>query len=116
MDLTKHIVIINGINKTCQVETIRFQDYRYTIKFHNSDKTYFYSWDKVTWLTNPIDLDLSGTHVFIHGSRQRDVQSIRLFAGSAEKYYTVISDNGFIRQYASHEIDIRVSCLTRHSR
>ena len=112
MDLTKHIVIINGINKTCQVETIRFQDYRYTIKFHNSDKTYFYSWDKVTWLTNPIDLDLSGTHVFIHGSRQRDVQSIRLFAGSAEKYYTVISDNGFIRQYASHEIDIRVSCLT----
>ena len=28
MDLTKHIVIINGINKTYQVETIRFQDYK----------------------------------------------------------------------------------------
>ena len=59
MDLRKHLIIINGIDKTHQVESINIDGYRYAVKFLNSDKIYSYSGDKVIWLTNPLPIDFT---------------------------------------------------------
>jgi len=52
MNLQKHIIIINGVDKTYQVESLRIDGYKYAVKFQNADKVYSYSEDKVIWLTN----------------------------------------------------------------
>lgn len=111
MNLQKHIIFINGINKTFQVESIRLDGYKYTIKFQNTDKVYSYSNDKVTWLTNPLSIELSNSHVFINGSKQKSIAEIGLFASNSKKYYAVTFENGFTKHYIDTDIEIRHSCL-----
>lgn len=94
MNLQKHIIFINGINKTFQVESIRLDGYKYAIKFQNTDKVYSYSKDKVTWLTNPLSIELSNRHVFINGSKQKSIGEISLFASNSQKYYAVLLKTG----------------------
>lgn len=111
MNLENHIIIINGVDKTYQVEFIRLDGYKYAIKFQNTDKIYSYSRDNVLWLTNPTSIDFDNCHVLVNGKKEKNIQAIHLFANNAEKYYAITYGNGFIKHYSGNEVDIRRSCL-----
>lgn len=112
MNLENHIIIINGVDKTYQVEFIRLDGYKYAIKFQNSDKIYSYSRDNVLWLTNPTSIDFDNCLVFVNGKKEKNIHAIHLFANNTAKYYAITYGNGFIKHYSGNEVDIRRSCLT----
>lgn len=94
MNPENHIILINGVDKTFQVESIRLDGHQYAIKFQNSDKTYSYSRKNVSWLTNPLTLNIENCHIYANGRRQNNVMSIHLFVGDTEKYYAIKFTNG----------------------
>lgn len=112
MNLQKHAIIINGVDKTYQVESIRLDGYKYAVKFQNTDKVYSYSEDKVKWLTNPLQVDFEGCHVFVNGKKERNIKAISFFANNGSKYYAITYGKDFTKHYTESEVDIRRSCLT----
>lgn len=112
MNLENHIIIINGVDKTFQVESIRLDGYKYAIKFQNTDKIYSYSRDNVLWLTNPISINFENCHIFVNGKKEKNIQAVHLFAQNTVKYYAITYGNGFVKHYSGNEVDIRRSCLT----
>lgn len=115
MNLQNHIVFINGVNKTYNIESIEFDGYKYAIRFKNSDKTYTYAKDKIEWLTNPVLLDVKKCHIFVNGKREKNIKTIHLFSSSIPGYYAVAYNNGFIQHYSANELEIRRSCLLGRS-
>lgn len=111
MNLARNIIIINGDNKTAQVESIQPYGHQYVIKFLNSDKTYHYSRNHVLWLTNPLTVDIENCHIYVNGRRENNVMSIHLFAGDTKKFYAVRYSNDSIRHFPENEIDIKRSCI-----
>ncbi len=111
MNLQKNVIIINGVDKTYQVESIRPEGYKYGIKFQNSDKIYSYSKDNVIWLTNPLSVEFERCHVFVNGKKEKNIKAIFLFANNGSKYYAITYDNDFTKHYTIGEVDIRRSCL-----
>ena len=75
MNLQAHVIIVNGVDKTYQVESIRLDGYKYTIKFQNTDKFYSYSRDNVIWLANPTSIDFENCHIFVNGKKEKNIQS-----------------------------------------
>lgn len=112
MNLLAHVIIINGVDKTYQVESIRLDGYKYAIKFQNTDKIYSYSRDNVIWLTNPTPIDFENCHIFVNAKKEKSIQEIRLFAQNAIKYYAITYSSGFVKHYSGNDVDIRRSCLT----
>ena len=112
MNLQKHVIIINGVNKTYQVESIRLDGYKYAVKFQNADKVYSYSGDKVIWLTNPLSVEFEGCHVFVNGKKEKNIKAISLFANNGSKYYAITYSKDFTKHYTESEVDIRRSCLS----
>ncbi len=112
MNLENHIIIINGVDKTYQVESIRLDGYKYAIKFQNTDKIYSYSRDNVLWLTNQISINFENCHIFVNGKKEKNIQAVHLFAQNTVKYYAITYGNGFVKHYSGNEVDIRRSCLT----
>lgn len=111
MNPENHIILINGVNKTFQVESIRLDGHQYAIKFQNSDKTYSYSRKNVLWLTNPLILDIENCHIYVNGRRQNNCKSIHLFVGDTEKFYAIKYANGFVRHFPGNVVDINRSCI-----
>ena len=112
MNLQTHVIIINGVDKTYQVESIRLDGYKFAIKFQNTDKIYSYSRDNVTWLTKPTNVNFEDCHIFVKGKKENNIQSIHLFAQNDTKYYAITYDSGIVKHYSENEVDIRHSCLT----
>ena len=112
MNLQKHVIIINGVDKTYQVESIRPVGNKYAVKFQNTDKVYTYSEDKVIWLTNPLSVEFDSCHVFVNGKKEKNIKEISLFANNDSKYYAITYSKDFTKHYAESEVDIRRSCLS----
>lgn len=112
MDLQQNIIIINGVNKTYQVESIKLDGYKYAVKYHNSDRIYTYSSEKITWLTHPKQLSLENTIVYANGKRVTQIKGMLLFALNGKKYYAITNHRDFTRHFPENEIDFRYSCLT----
>ena len=70
MDLQNNVILLNGIDKTAQIESIRLDGFKYEIKFQNSSKVYSYSMDKVVCITNPTAIELENCNIFINGKKQ----------------------------------------------
>lgn len=112
MNLQKHVIIINGVDKTYQVESIRLNGYQYAVKFQNTDKIYSYSRDKVTWLTNPVAVEFDGCNVFVNSKKETNIKEIFIFSNGSSKYYAITYGKDFTKHYTEREVDIRHSCLT----
>lgn len=112
MNLQKHVIIVNGVDKTYQVESIRLDGYKYAVKFQNADKVYSYSGDKIIWLTNPLSVEFKGCHVFVNGKKEKNIKAISLFANNGSKYYAITYRKDFTKHYTESEVDIRRSCLS----
>ena len=112
MNLQNHFILINGVDKTYQVESIRLDGYKYAIKFQNTDKVYPYSTEKVIWITNPTPINFEDCYIFVNCKKEKNIQEIRLFTQNNIKYYALTYGSGFVKHYSEGEIDIRRSCLT----
>ncbi len=111
MDLQTNVIIVNGVDKTYQVETIRPDGYKYALKFQNSEKIYSYSRDNVIWLTNPTSIDFEDSHIFVNGKKENNIQSVHLFARNSTQFYAITYDSGFVKHYSESDVEIRRSCL-----
>lgn len=111
MNLEKHIIIINGVDKTYEIESIQPDGHQFAIKFQNSNRTYYYSRNNVLWLTNRLKLDIENCHIYVNGRRENNVMSIHLFVGEAEKFYAIKSANGFVRHFPEKAVRINSSCI-----
>ena len=116
MNPQAHVIIVNGVDKTYQVESIRPEEgYRYAIKFRNTDKIYLYSRDNVVWLTHPSPVDLENGHIFVNGKKEYKVKAVHLFARNGVRFYALTYDSGYVKHFSGNEVDIRRSCLTGRS-
>lgn len=115
MNLQNHIILINGVDKTDQVESIKFDRGKYTIKFLNSERIYSYSKDHIIWLTNPTSVVYENSHIFVNGLKQDNIKSIHLFLDNNHKFYAITYENEFTRHFQCSEVDIRHSCLTNRT-
>lgn len=111
MNPENHVIIINGVDKTYQVESIQPDGHKYVVKFQNSDKTYSYSRNNILWLTNPLTLDIEKCHIYTNGRRENNVMSVLLFVGNTENFYAIKSANGFVRHFPEKVVDINRSCI-----
>ncbi|MCM1292870.1 MAG: AAA domain-containing protein [Bacteroides sp.] len=112
MDLQKHVILIGGIDKTYQVESIWLDVYKFAIKFTNNVKVYSYKRDNVVWMTNPVAIELANSYIYINGRHDKSVKSLHLFTDGVRKYYAVTFENDFVKHFKSDEIEVRRSCLT----
>lgn len=111
MNPENHIILISGVDKTLQVESIRLEGHQYAIKFQNSAKTYSYSRNNVLWLTNPLTLDIENCHIYVNGQRENNVMSMHLFVGDAGKFYAIKYANGFVRHFSGNAVEVKRSCI-----
>lgn len=117
MELHKHFILINGVDKTYQVRSISNNGHQYAIKFLNSDITYCYSKENVVWLTNPLAIELTDTYLYINEIIETNASALYMFGTkymfgtNMHKFYAVTFHNGFTKHYAENEIMIRRSCL-----
>lgn len=112
MNLENHLILINGVDKTYQVESIRLDGHKYIIKFQNSDKAYSYSRNNVFWQTNPVMLDIENCHIYVNGRRENNIQSIHLFVAEYKKFFAIKYSNDFVKHFPGSAIDIHRSCLS----
>lgn len=112
MNLQDHAIIINGVDKTYQVDSIKLDGYKYAIKFQNTEKVYSYSKDNIIWIKNPAAIDFENCHIFVNGKKEKNIQAIHLFAQNAIRYYAITYGSGFVKHYSGNDVDIRRSCLT----
>ncbi|WP_295731297.1 AAA domain-containing protein [uncultured Muribaculum sp.] len=113
MELTQNLIIIDGVNKTSQIEAIEHRGDFYVVKFKNSTKAYNYRPEKIVWLRNPVALNISAdTHIYINGQKKSDIESMTVFATRGRKYYAIRYGNGFVRQCDETEVEIHTSCLS----
>ncbi|MBD5283902.1 MAG: AAA family ATPase [Bacteroides sp.] len=111
MDPTKNIILIKGVNKTLQIDSINLQGHTYTIKFLNSGKEYSYNSKNVVWIKNPTEVDISEKHIILNGIRVIGIKSLLHFFNCGLSYYTIVYESKAVRQVKKSEIEIRTSCL-----
>lgn len=115
MDCSKNLVIINGENKTSQVERISFEDnpWVYQIKFYHFDKVYTYTPYKVTWMTHPTLIKINNKihHVYIYGRREYNINEISAFISEKRTYWHVLYKNGYTQDLMDEQLIIKQSCL-----
>lgn len=112
MNALNHIIIINNEDKTSQVEHIRPDGYAYSIKFHNTDKIYSYSRDKILWLSNPTPINIENCHILVNGKMGLNIKGVNFFFQNEIKYYAITYANDFTQHYPESQVDIHRSCLT----
>lgn len=58
MDLSRHLILLNGQPKTMQIDIIKKKmSNGYLVRFKNNPKSYNYSCNNVVWLSNPRWID-----------------------------------------------------------
>lgn len=112
MNLQDNFILINGVDKTLEVESIEPDGNRYKVKFQNSDKTYSYARGNVVWMTNPEPVDFENCRVFVKGKKEKNIKAIRLFSVRGKKYYSITYGSDYKKHYQESDVDIRRSCLS----
>ncbi|MCM1522692.1 MAG: hypothetical protein NC039_08580 [Muribaculaceae bacterium] len=69
----------------------------------------------MTWLTNPLTVDLSNCHVFVGGRLRRNIRDVVMFLSDYSKFFAITYENGVTKHHTESEVDIRSSCLSGES-
>ena len=77
MDLSRHLILLNGQPKTMQIDIIKKKmSNGYLVRFKNNPKSYNYSCNNVVWLSNPRWIDPLFAKVFVSDKEEKEVREI----------------------------------------
>ena len=113
MDLSRHFILLDGQPKTNQIDTIRKNGSNgYLVRFKNNPKTYNYSYNKVTWLSNPEWIDPNHGKVLASGKIEKDVREIWKFTYGYRAYWRIVCKSGYVIEDVDGNVVVETSCLT----
>lgn len=84
--------------------------HKYDVKFKNG-KTYLYSYNRISWLKEPIVLDPTSYHITHFEKELFNITAIYVFSDNYRKYWHICFENGSERDYFESELKIVKSCL-----
>lgn len=109
---SNNLILIDGENKTFSIENIYADGYKwYRIKFRKSRNYYRYGRDSVEWLTNPVNIDVENSRIFIRGKQAFGLKAVHAFRKSGNVYWHAIYSNGYTQALAGNELNFASSCL-----
>ncbi len=112
MDLSHDLILLNGEDKTSQINYIEKVGYNiYRVWFKNNPRPYSYSTDKVTWLNKPEYVNLSNSRVYINDVLKNDIREVLKFTNGGNVYWRVIHNNGFVEDDMTGRVKVIKSCL-----
>jgi superfamily I DNA and/or RNA helicase len=112
LDIFQNIVLIDGINRTSEIEKINYcHPGRYNIKFHKAQKTYTYGTDRVIPLKEPENVNIQNDRIIIRGLQSKDLCNIVRFNYHEHVYWSVKYNNGYSHSLTDGEVEIRHSCI-----
>ena len=113
MDLSRHLILLNGQPKTMQIDIIKKKmSNGYLVRFKNNPKSYNYSCNNVVWLSNPRWIDPLFAKVFVSGKEEKEVREIWEFMSGSLIYWRIVFRNGYVIEGCQEKISIVTSCLT----
>lgn len=113
---TKQYMIIDNQKRkiiTSDIASCRYnpQNQQYDIVF-KSGKSYSYSYNRITRLSNPKVLDPTLYHIVHLGRDFFEIDAIYVFEDRYYNYWHICFKNGSERDYFEHELMITKSCLS----
>lgn len=112
MDLSKHFILIDGVPRTLQIDTIQKNDINgFSVRFKNKGYTYNYGSGKVVWLKNPEWKNPMQCKVFVDGALMNGIREIWRFDNNGTSCWRIIYNNGFVQDDAAGRIFVTQSCL-----
>lgn len=113
IDATQNLILINGENKTLQIEEIGRDDAgRFNVKYLGSSKVYRYGSEKVVWLTCSKQIDIAHNRIFIRQRRVYDLKGVFSFEYRGSTYWYVVYTSNYSQYLLDEELIIRTSCLS----
>ena len=113
VDATQNLILINGENKTLQIEEIGRDDAgRFNVKYLGSSKVYRYGSEKVVWLTCSKQIDIAHNRIFIRQRRVYDLKGVFSFEYRGSTYWYVVYTSNYSQYLLDEELIIRTSCLS----
>lgn len=107
MNPQNNLILIKGDDKTEAIESCTYSSGRYAVKFHQSQKTYEYYTQNLTWYREPEELNLQDAKVFTKGKEVYYVEAVMKFGD----YHRVFYKNGTHKLFRQNELQIQKSCL-----
>ncbi len=90
IDATQNLILINGENKTLQIEEIGRDDAgRFNVKYRGSSKVYRYGSEKIVWLTCAKQIDIDHNRIFIRQRRVYDLKEVFSFEPKIRNYHPI---------------------------
>lgn len=102
---SKRIITSDIVSCTYNRET-----HRYDVKF-KTGKTYPYSYNRISWLTDPQVLDPASYHITHFEKELFNITAIYVFSDRYQKYWHICFENGSERDYLERDLKIVKSCL-----
>lgn len=112
IDPLKHIVIIDGEDKTSAIRSISIApNGTFAVKFKNSTNWYHYNTARLFWSTNAIQFELEGARCFLRGRIKDTVCAAAKFLYRNKTYWHVKYNTGKWGYYADGEFIVIESCF-----
>lgn len=112
IDPLKHIVIIDGEDKTSAIRSITVApNGTFAVKFTNSKNWYHYNTTRLFWSTNAISFELEGSRSFLRGRLNDTVCAVVKFLFRNRIYWHVKYTTGKWGYYVDREFIVLESCF-----
>ena len=114
LNTAKNMIIDNQLNKIITPDidacTYNRETHRYDVRF-KTGKTYPYSYNRISWLKDPLVLDPASYHITHLEKELFNIKAIYVFSNHYQKYWHICFENGSERDYPECDLKIVKSCL-----
>jgi superfamily I DNA and/or RNA helicase len=111
MDENKYILLLNGKDKTSDVESIKQQSTKVTVKFFNSDKQFTYNKSNVVLLNNPSVFNHNNYLIYLGNRCLSNIEKILDFDSHVKVFYI----QGKVSSYLKSELAFKDNVLASKS-
>lgn len=114
MDTKKHMIIVNGVIRTKEIKSCRYNSTtkKKDVIFHNNTMCYSYAYDNVVWLKEPKIINHNMYKFYRNGSELNSINTVYVFSDNYSKYLHIFFENGRETSYKESDLEIVASCLT----
>ena len=82
MDTKKHMIIVNGVIRTKEIKSCRYNSTtkKKDVIFHNNTMCYSYAYDNVVWLKEPKIINHNMYKFYRNGSELNSINTVYVFS------------------------------------